>query len=329
VKVIHLVAVIGLLTGVGCGEAQSPTEAVSGPVEVDATSQAEACTEPEGVAPERVLARMCGRVITVEDLEKRLESLPRRARERYRAPGHLRQLLDEMVHFEILLAEAERRGLDRDPEVREAREQAMVRVLLRQEIQNAAGMRTSDIRDDEVEEYYRTHQDEFSDTERVRASHIRVSDRKLGERLLSQILAAPEDQELFGRLAKEHSEDGATRERGGDLGYFARPGEGRKGEPEVPSEVAEAAFSLEEIGAVSPQLVGSADGWHIVRLTGRREAWHRTLEEARGRIQSLLLQKRRRERLEAFVEEARQRLEVEVNEDALGLVQAPRTEGTP
>jgi hypothetical protein len=65
-----------------------------------------------------------------------------------------------------------------------------------------------------------------------------------------------------------------------------------------------------------------------VKLTGRHEPWHRTLEEARSRIRNRLVQERRRERISAFVEEARGRLGVELNMDALGLVQIPGGSGT-
>ena len=321
-RAVFVTAVASGLLGLGCGEAQPPAESVAPSAEVTDASQASDCPEPEGVPPDRVLVWMCGRAITVDDLQDRLDSSSPRVRGRYREPERLRQLVDEMIRFEILLAEAERRGLDRNPEVRHAREQAMVRVFVRDEFQDATGERRSDIGSAEVEAYYRDHQDEFSAPERVRASQIRVTDRELGERLLSQILAAPEDEEIFGRLAREHSEDEESRARNGDLGYFARPGERRASEPAVPFEVAEVAFSLQRIGEVHPQLVKGAEGWHMVKLTGRQEAWQRTLEESRNRIQSRLAQARLRADMTAFLEEARVRLRVELNEDALGLVQS-------
>jgi len=328
VKAICIITVATGLIGLGCGEGQPPAEPAASVAEVSGSLRADACPEPEGVPPERVLARICGRAITVEDVQERLGTMSARARERYRDPARLRDLLEDLVRFEVLLVEAERRGLDGHPEVERARAQAMVRVFVREEFQDAPGLRLSDIGDDEVEAYYGAHPDEFNDPERVRGSHILVSDRELGERLLSRILAAPAEADLFARLAEEHSEDQETRERGGDLGYFARPAERRAAEPEVPPEAAEAAFSLERIGEVHPRLVQGAAGWHIVKLTGRHEAWHRTLEEARSRIRNRLVQERRRERISAFAEEARGRLGVELNVDALGLVQVPGGGGT-
>ncbi len=328
-RAVFIVAVAGALLGLGCGEAQPPAEPVTTSVELTDASQASDCPEPEGIPPDRIVVRMCGRAITVDDLEDRLDSSSPRVRERYREPERLRQLVDELIRFEVLLAEGERRGLDQDPEVARARDQALVRVFVRDEFQDAPGGRPPEIGSEEVEAYYRDHQEEFSAPERVRASQIRVTDRELGERLLAQILAAPEDKEIFGRLAREHSEDQESRARDGDLGYFARPAERRAGEPAVPPEVAEAAFSIQQLDEVNPRLVKSAEGWHILKLTGRREAWQRTLDEARNRIQSRLAQDRLRARMTAFVEEARERLQVEVNEEALGLVEIPVPSGTP
>ncbi len=65
----------------------------------------------------------------------------------------------------------------------------------------------------------------------------------------------------FAEMAKEHSQDGSA-SRGGDLGWFG------KGKMVKPFE--NAAFALKNIGDVSKPIL-SQFGWHIIKLTGKRD----------------------------------------------------------
>jgi parvulin-like peptidyl-prolyl isomerase len=69
--------------------------------------------------------------------------------------------------------------------------------------------------------------------------------------------------EDFAELAKSHSEDPGSGEKGGDLDWF---GEGKMVEP-----FWQATTSLNEIGDISAPFK-TGFGWHIVKLTGRRDA---------------------------------------------------------
>ena len=65
----------------------------------------------------------------------------------------------------------------------------------------------------------------------------------------------------FAELAAEYSQDGSA-SNGGDLGWF---GEGRMVKP-----FEEAAFGLKKIGDLS-EPIQTQFGWHIIKLTGRRD----------------------------------------------------------
>lgn len=76
------------------------------------------------------------------------------------------------------------------------------------------------------------------------------------------VLARVKSGEDFATLAKEYSEDPGSKDSGGDLGFF---GKGMM----VPS-FEEAAFSL-KVNEVSPELVQSQFGYHIIKKTGERK----------------------------------------------------------
>lgn len=66
----------------------------------------------------------------------------------------------------------------------------------------------------------------------------------------------------FAELAREHSDDPGSAQKGGDLGWFGR---GRMVE-----QFWEATKALQEIGDIS-RPIKTQYGWHIIKLTGRRE----------------------------------------------------------
>ena len=123
---------------------------------------------------------------------------------------------------------------------------------------------TAALSEQEIAHYYAAHQEMFHREEQVRARHIlfklaedataaqEAEVRAKAEQVLHELRQAGD----FAALAQQHSEDMASREKGGDLGFFSR------GQMVKPFE--DAAFSL-PVGEVS-DLVRTAFGYHILRL---------------------------------------------------------------
>lgn len=137
--------------------------------------------------------------------------------------------------------------------------------------------------DEEVRTAYAAGAARYRQGEERRASHILIqaakdapegvqkAAREKAESVLQQVRKAPNE---FARLAKAHSQDPGSAEKGGDLGFFGR------GAMVKPFD--EAAFSLKE-NQVS-DLVRSDFGFHIIRITGVRPERTRSLDEARPEI---------------------------------------------
>jgi len=175
-----------------------------------------------------------------------------------------------------------------------------------------------DVRDRAIERYYeRNKETEFTTPRRVRASHIlkRLGSDAPTEEVektraeMESILARAKKGENFAALAKAHSDDG-TRDKGGDLGFF-------RNEEMVP-EFSAAAFALKP-GELS-EVVRSAFGMHIIKLTGDEPAQIKDLEQARPAI----AEKLKNQLAERRMNLEKERLPARIKADGMAAVAAEK-----
>lgn len=256
----------------------------------------------------QVLATVGDTTITLGQFAERLGSQSPYLRARYTSPERRREFLDNMIRFELLALEAKRRGHDQHEDVARVRRQVMVQQMMK-EMFDEKGIQLGDVTDPEIAAYYEAHRDEFSKPAQVRASQILVAQRSEAEQILAKVKSAPDDMQVFRQLAVEHNTDPASKESQGDLRFFAKvPG---PNEADVPAPVREAAFKLQNIGDVHPEVVVSERGFHVVKLTGKREAMERSLEDARRMIQNRLWREKREAAINAFVDDLRKKANVQ------------------
>jgi peptidyl-prolyl cis-trans isomerase C len=231
-------------------------------------------------------------------------------RARYASPARRRELLDELVKFELMANEAKRRGLDKSEDVERAKRTVMVQQMMKAEFEDK--VKLSDIGDAEIEAYYKAHPEEFNKPAQVRASQIVVKDENKAKRVL-KLASDAKDEEAFRKLVSEYSEHAESKAEGGDLHFFSRPEERAPNEPDIPAAVANAAFKLENSGDVFPDLVQTPQGFHIVRLVNKRKPLARTLDHARRMIQNKLWREKREAAVNAFMQDLRKKAHIEEN----------------
>ncbi|MCU7679292.1 peptidylprolyl isomerase [Bacillus thuringiensis] len=107
----------------------------------------------------------------------------------------------------------------------------------------------------------------------IRVSHILVSDETLAKDIKSKI----DSGEDFGSLAKEFSQDIATKEKGGDIGYFK--------EGDMVQAFQDAARKL-KVGEVS-QPVKTDFGYHVIKLLDEKKL--PSFEQMKPQLQSELI----------------------------------------
>ncbi len=162
------------------------------------------------------------------------------------------------------------------------------------------------VKDADIKTFYEQNLDKFQRPEQIRVSHILVSvqkgadetEKKEAYARIEEIQKQLQDGKDFADLARAESQC-QSRERGGDLGFFAR------GKMVAPFD--KAAFSLkpDEIS----DIVETQYGYHLIKMEEERAAGPVDFEEVKGKIKNYLsqvqLEKLHREYMEGLRSKAK------------------------
>ena len=145
------------------------------------------------------------------------------------------------------------------------------------------------ITDDEARKWFDGNQASIALPERLEVRHIFLPTldhppEEAKQRLAAALVALTEKKKDFASLAKEVSEDPATKNSGGALGWMTRD--------RLPVDFSAPVFSL---ASNTPTLVRTRLGWHLVEVTARKAAEPRTFEQAKPEILAALEAVKRRQ----------------------------------
>jgi peptidyl-prolyl cis-trans isomerase C len=262
--------------------------------------------EPKVYAPPikgMLLAQVDDWSIGTQDFREQLESLktlyPKMDVD---SPEVKKTILQELVSVEILAKEAERKGLDKEPDVLKAIRD-FKRTLLFQRMLEDIG-RGEIVTDVEVRNFYDSNKLNLRDPEERRVREIVVSTETEAKDILVRLLQG----ESFSRLASSYSKS-ASRSEGGDLGYImADP-------TKKFTKFWDEAFSKGE-GETSSYFKGP-DGYYIIKVEDIRGGKVKSLSEVRSDIEKLLRQMKIDKKKEDIIFDAKQRYNIVINENLL------------
>jgi peptidyl-prolyl cis-trans isomerase C len=186
----------------------------------------------------------------------------------------------------------------------DARVDMTINKLMEAELASATAATDADAQD-----FYAKNPDKFKQGETVRASHILIeakegvdeATRKAARAKIDGILKRAKGGEDFAALARENSADGSAAQ-GGDLGFFPRG--------QMVPAFDQAAFALKP-GELS-DVVTTQFGYHIIKLTEKKEASTIPLEQVKPRVLEFLTNQKKQERVDSFINEAKKRAKIEV-----------------
>ena len=325
---VALVLVVAACSGGDAGSGRNPEPSAPG---------AEPARGPYGLSSKqaaRPILIVGDQTISLASFAERIGRPPLR---RGRPPEHERRMgaLDEMLQLELFAHEARRRGYTTGAQSATRRKRAMVDAFV-DALVGAQGSEVEPVTDRDVEAFFEENRDRFDRPETARAFHILLPSRKAASKLLSRLLQSPEDHALFTSLARAHSEDELTRDRGGDLSFFTRKQPSNAPEapadattraslrpPQVPQAVRDVAFSLSRPGAIHTEPVQSELGFHLVKLTGRRKAAKAELPPRMKVIREALQKEQRDMALDRFLSGAGRARRLATFPSKLALIRLP------
>jgi len=264
--------------------------------------------------------------------------LPEASKRAARAAALRREVLERLIDDELILQQAaelkltvtseqvdasieeiKRQNNIDDDQLREAlRAQGMSMAAYRADLKKqllrfrviniAVGSRVT-ISDDDVKTYYDRHMKDGANVQ-VRASHIFIAipenadpsvvaeKQAQAKKLLDRALAG----EDFAKLAREASDDPATRAEGGDLGYF--------GKDMLPKAIEELVFAM-KVGEVRGPIRVDR-GFHVIKLVDRKVKDPKPFDEVKDDIRMQLRQKDMERQTKIYLAELRKKTLVDI-----------------
>lgn len=159
--------------------------------------------------------------------------------------------------------------------------------------------------EDEILSYYRTHPDEFSRPEQVRARQILVATEAEAAEILTRLLSGENMPDLSRKFSIA-----PEAEKGGDLGYFGRS--------QMPKVVEHACFAL-DVHQVS-DIIKSEYGYHIFRVEDKRPAVVIHINTAREEISKKLRDEKLDQAWKEFLNNLKKTAQIEMNEALLASI---------
>lgn len=216
------------------------------------------------------------------------------------------RVIDGLITQELIFADAKKEGILESAEYK----QELAKVMERVEVQLASKVwekRQFDkvkVSEKDIKAYFKAHPEEFSEKEKVRASHILLKTEAEANDIIKELsaLKGASLNTKFAEVAKSKS-TGPSGPKGGDLGFF---GQGQM----VPS-FNDAAFSMKK-GEMTKTPVKSQFGYHVILVTDKQAGKDLPFEEVKGFIEQKLKVEAFKEQMEAKMEALKKKATISI-----------------
>lgn len=252
-----------------------------------------------GNAQAQILATVGGAKITLEEFNRKLDDVKKQAMN----PPTPEQFLEDLVRYEVGVQEAEKAKLANDPMVKERFKQVLYNSLLEKELgKKVEGIKITDA---EMKEFYKKNPE-------LRIAHILIDlkanataeEREVTRKRAVEIFDdVKRSKRPFEELVKLYSDDMATKEMGGDIGFQSRV--------TLLPQIYDVAANMKE-GEIKG-LLETRFGFHIIKLIERRSY---DMADKR-QIRAALFDNKRAKMFNDYFDKAKKSYKIEINREAL------------
>ncbi len=255
-----------------------------------------------------VIANIDKAQITQKDFLKEIERVPEWAREQFGNDEGKMKFLEELIKRELIYQKALKMKLDQNKEyldkVEEFEKMTLVSLILKKEVEEK-----SNVDEAEVKNFFDQNADKFTIGTKIKASHILVQTEEEATSISDKISKG----ESFSELAKTHSKDKGSAEKGGDLGYFGRG--------KMVPEFEQAALALKPGDVSKP--VKTRFGFHIIKLIDIQKGESANFEQSKESIMRQLVSEKRKSLFDSYVEKIKAESKITKDEDAIKSITLP------
>lgn len=208
-------------------------------------------------------------------------------------------VLEEIVKQQLLVEEAERRGLGKNKDVMAAVEEFQRTLLVRElATELTKGVQSTDV---EAEEYYNQNKTDFVVPGEWHIREIRVETEDEAKKILVDVLQGAD----FADAAKQHSK-APSAAQGGDVGSVNQ----------FPFPEMEGIVKVLDAGGVSSVFKGP-DGYYIVKVEEKKGGGQKEFAEIKEEIKAGLVMLKQQQAVLGYLDQLRKNATVEINEKLL------------
>ena len=290
---------------------------------------APAAEEKAGIKGGEVIARVGGSDVTAEEVRATIQLMDARQQAAMaRDPALLSQTVRAILANCLVLKEATAKKWEQQPAVVAQLARARESLIVESYLQSVTAPPESFPSEAEIKTVYEANASALLMPRRFRLAQIVVSVAKDADKATEDTARKKLDDVVkkvkqsgadFGAIARTSSDDTASAEKEGEIGWVT--------EPELRNEIRGQVTGLPKAGTTDP--IRLEDGWHIVKLLDTEAAHTRPFADVRD----ALAQRMRAERIEAnrraYVAELLKQTPPVVNEIALSKLLEAKPETAP
>lgn len=259
-----------------------------------------------------VLAKVDKSVLTTEAFDKQFENM-HMPQMKSVTPDMKKEIVERWIESELLFQEAKKKGLDKKEDVLQRMEDMKKQILIQSLMQDK--MKELKVSNEEVEQYFNSHKQDFQVPEKVKLRHIQVATEDEAKELIKGLGEGAKFEDLAG----EKSQDVRTKARGGDLGYMDRNQCNRR----FDASFAAAVFSM-ETGGVSEPIKGKV-GYHIIKLEEKQPAKEEEFSKVKDRVEKMALREKQMSEYKTFIDDLKKKAKIEKHLELLEEAKEPAT----
>jgi peptidyl-prolyl cis-trans isomerase C len=289
-KQILLATVCSATLLVGCNQKAEKAPTVPGPAGSESTQE-----QSSGSAEmdDNTLLTVNGQAVSKQMYGLYFQDRTRNMQDAQNSPQMQMNVLNELANVLIVAQDAEKKGIDKQPEIEATLTLLKAKLLTQTAIQEYA--KNNQPTEEQIKTIYEADYANQS-TKEFKARHILVKEEEAAKSLITELDGGAD----FAELAKTHS-TGPTGKNGGDLGWFDAE--------QMVKPFSDAVVALEK-GSYTKAPVNTQFGWHVILLEDSRDAEVPALDGVRGEIVNTLQQKS----LAAYMQGLRDESDIVFNE---------------